>query len=117
MLKCLVFLILVSRVISLESWGLYSKPGCHLVGKTLNVSIPQCVPFTVKMNACRGYCESWSFPSIMMGFKRHPVTSLGQCCNIMESEEVIKTAVCIEGYRKIMFKSPLSCACDHCQKD
>lgn len=63
------------------------------LGHTRNISIPDCVEFKITTNACRGFCESWSLPSIMLGFKRHPVTSLGQCCNIMESEDVRSASV------------------------
>ena len=60
----------------------------EILGHKKSITIPDCLKFEITTNACRGYCESWSLPSIMLGFKRHPVTSLGQCCNIMESEDV-----------------------------
>lgn len=59
-----------------------------ILGHTKNISIPDCIKFEVTTNVCRGYCESWSLPSIIFGFKRHPVTSLGQCCNMMETKDV-----------------------------
>ncbi|CAG4971371.1 unnamed protein product [Parnassius apollo] len=86
-------------------------------GHTRNISIPDCVEFKITTNACRGFCESWSLPSIMLGFKRHPVTSLGQCCNIMESEDVPVKVLCLDGERNLIFKSAISCACYHCQKE
>ncbi|XP_047019060.1 thyrostimulin alpha-2 subunit isoform X2 [Helicoverpa zea] len=86
---------------------------CH----TRNISIPDCVEFKITTNACRGFCESWSLPSIMLGFKRHPVTSLGQCCNIMESEDVPVKVLCLDGERNLIFKSAVSCSCYHCQKE
>ncbi|KAG6464730.1 hypothetical protein O3G_MSEX014692 [Manduca sexta] len=97
-----------------EAW---KKPGCHRIGHTRNISIPDCVEFKITTNACRGYCESWSLPSIMLGFKRHPVTSLGQCCNIMEAEDVPVKVLCLDGERNLIFKSAVSCACYHCQKE
>ncbi|KAJ8730815.1 hypothetical protein PYW08_002228 [Mythimna loreyi] len=93
------------------------KPGCHYSGYTRNISIPDCVEFKITTNACVGYCESWSLPSIMLGFKRHPVTSLGQCCNIMESEDVPVKVLCLDGERNLIFKSAVTCACYHCQKE
>lgn len=60
----------------------------YFIGHTRTISIPDCLEFKITTNACRGFCESWSLPSIMLGFKRHPVTSLGQCCNIMDAEDV-----------------------------
>lgn len=74
-----------------ENWH---KPGCHKVGNTRKIQIPDCVEFTITTNACRGFCESYSMPAIphvttntMKPAK--PVLSIGQCCNMMESEEVI----------------------------
>ncbi|KAF9808629.1 hypothetical protein SFRURICE_019787 [Spodoptera frugiperda] len=87
------------------------------VSSNRNISIPDCVEFKITTNACRGFCESWSLPSIMLGFKRHPVTSLGQCCNIMESEDVPVKVLCLDGERNLIFKSAVTCACYHCQKE
>ncbi|CAH4037752.1 unnamed protein product [Pieris brassicae] len=86
-------------------------------GHTRTISIPDCLEFKITTNACRGFCESWSLPSIMLGFKRHPVTSLGQCCNIMEAEDIPAKVLCLDGERNLIFKSALSCACYHCQKE
>jgi len=61
-------------------------------GHTRKVSIPDCVEFTLSTNACRGYCESWSIPSSLETVAQNPhqpVTSVGQCCNMMDTEEVI----------------------------
>ncbi|GBP22786.1 Thyrostimulin alpha-2 subunit [Eumeta japonica] len=80
----LLLVLSLGQIFAVEEW---KRAGCHLTGYTRNISIPDCVSFRITTNACRGYCESWSLPSIMLGFKRHPVTSLGQCCNIMESED------------------------------
>nr|XP_021183650.2 thyrostimulin alpha-2 subunit [Helicoverpa armigera]WGD18915.1 glycoprotein hormone alpha 2 [Helicoverpa armigera] len=113
-LKCLILFISLSNVFAAESWR---KPGCHRIGHTRNISIPDCVEFKITTNACRGFCESWSLPSIMLGFKRHPVTSLGQCCNIMESEDVPVKVLCLDGERNLIFKSAVSCSCYHCQKE
>ncbi|XP_063384028.1 thyrostimulin alpha-2 subunit isoform X1 [Cydia fagiglandana] len=85
LLRSIILLITFSQIFAGEGWR---KPGCHKTGHTREINIPDCVGFKITTNACRGYCESWSLPSIMLGFKRHPVTSLGQCCNIMESEDV-----------------------------
>lgn len=74
-----------------ETW---LRPGCHKVGNTRKISIPDCVEFHITTNACRGFCESYAVPSMPWGtmgglFKPpKPVVSVGQCCNMMESEEV-----------------------------
>ncbi|XP_026332340.1 thyrostimulin alpha-2 subunit [Hyposmocoma kahamanoa] len=113
-LRCLLLCMTIGQVLTNESW---KRPGCHRKGHSRIVTIPDCAPFNITTNACLGFCESWSLPSIMLGFKRHPVTSLGQCCNIMESEDVTITAFCLDGERNLVFKSALSCACYHCQKE
>lgn len=79
-----------SQVVGKDSW---LRPGCHKVGNTRKISIPDCVEFTITTNACRGFCESYAVPSIpsaLNGLLRapKPVVSVGQCCNMMESEEV-----------------------------
>ncbi|KAH8272205.1 hypothetical protein KR018_011732, partial [Drosophila ironensis] len=101
------------------------RPGCHKVGNTRKISIPDCVEFTITTNACRGFCESYSVPSVpsagasLSGFFKipKPVVSVGQCCNIMKSEDIQRRVLCIEGIRKVTFKSAVSCSCYHCKKD
>lgn len=88
-----VCLLLLFCIMSLakETW---LRPGCHKVGNTRKISIPDCVEFHITTNACRGFCESYAVPSMPWGsvgglFKPlKPVVSVGQCCNMMESEEV-----------------------------
>ncbi|KAL5242605.1 hypothetical protein ACI65C_010015 [Semiaphis heraclei] len=67
----------------------WQKPGCHKVGHTRKISIPNCVEFPITTNACRGYCESWAVPSpadTVMINPHQRITSVGQCCNIMDTE-------------------------------
>lgn len=68
-------------------------------------------------NACRGFCESWAVPSGPNANPAQPVTSVGQCCNIMETEPVEARVFCMDGVRTLTFKSAVSCACYHCKKD
>ncbi|XP_077285260.1 glycoprotein hormone alpha 2 [Arctopsyche grandis] len=93
----------------------WQRPGCHRLGHSKKVSIPGCTPFTVTTNACRGFCESWAFPST--GRAPQPVTSLAQCCNIMDSEDIVVKVPCLEGERTITMKSATTCSCYHCRKD
>ncbi|XP_029343078.1 thyrostimulin alpha-2 subunit [Acyrthosiphon pisum] len=98
----------------------WQKPGCHKVGHTRKISIPNCVEFPITTNACRGYCESWAVPSpadTVMINPHQRITSVGQCCNIMETENVEVNVRCLEGVRKLVFKSALSCSCYHCKKE
>lgn len=46
-----------------------------------------------------------------------PVRSVGQCSNIMESEDVHVQVNCVDGPRTLTFKSATKCACYHCKKD
>uniref|UniRef100_A0A1Q3FRB0 Putative glycoprotein hormone alpha 2 n=2 Tax=Culex tarsalis TaxID=7177 RepID=A0A1Q3FRB0_CULTA len=111
-------LLLVSVVCGKESW---QKPGCHKVGHTRKISIPSCVEFTITTNACRGFCESFAIPSAPFAVGVHkpsqPVTSVGQCCNIMDTEDVHVRVMCTEGIRNLTFKSATNCSCYHCKKD
>lgn len=119
--------------------------GCFLVGYTRKVTIPDCIEFPLTTNACRGYCESFAVSSnFAIGMHRpdQPViihyyrtfqsqlkiyfvlfilfklqiTSVGQCCNIMDSEEVKVKVRCLEGVREVTFRSATSCSCFHCKK-
>ncbi|XP_014102633.1 thyrostimulin alpha-2 subunit [Bactrocera oleae] len=117
----LLFFLSIIVVSTNQSW---LKPGCHKVGNTRIISIPECVEFRITTNACRGFCESYAVPSIPFGqaipgiFKPvKPVVSVGQCCNIMAAEEVQKRVLCMGGMRNITFKSAVSCSCYHCKKN
>ncbi|KAL1139487.1 hypothetical protein AAG570_006471 [Ranatra chinensis] len=91
-----------------------------IAGHTRKVSIPGCVEFPILTNACRGYCESWAVPSPLETLANNPnqaITSVGQCCNIMDTEDVEVTVPCLEGPRDVVFKSAKSCSCYHCKKE
>lgn len=116
------------------------QPLCH-TGHTRKIEIPDCVEFTINTNgkqkfdvfltldielynsslACRGFCESYAVPSppLSTGLIRapKPVTSIGQCCNIMESEDVNVRLNCLGGPKNLTFKSATKCSCYHCKKD
>nr|QBX89048.1 glycoprotein alpha-2 [Nephrops norvegicus] len=97
----------------------WQTPGCHKVGHTRRISIPECLEFDITTNACRGFCESWSVPSAWQTLASNPhqvVTSIGQCCNIMETEDVKVKVMCIQGPRELVFKSASTCDCFHCKK-
>ncbi|XP_023226352.1 thyrostimulin alpha-2 subunit-like [Centruroides sculpturatus] len=69
----------------------WERSGCHKVGHTRRVSIPDCVEFDITTNACRGFCVSFSIPSSEETLRINPhqaITSMGYCCNIMETEDV-----------------------------
>lgn len=62
-------------------------------GHKRTVSIPDCSDTVVITNGCRGYCPSWSIPSAVETLLMNPeqaITSMGQCCNIMDTEDVKK---------------------------
>jgi len=98
----------------------WEKAGCHKVGHTQRISIPDCVEFDITTNACRGYCVSYSIPSNEETLRVNPnqlLTSVGQCCNIMETEDVKVRVMCLEGPRDLVFKSAKTCSCFHCKKN
>lgn len=81
----------------------------HRTGHTRKISIPDCIEFMITTNACRGYCESFAIPSAFaIGVHRpeQPITSVGQCCNIMESEDVQVKVRCLDGKKgfKLLFE-------------
>ncbi|ODN03327.1 Glycoprotein hormone alpha-2 [Orchesella cincta] len=91
-----------------------------MASHTRKVQIPECVEFTITTNACRGYCESFAVPSAWYRLQNNPsqaITSVGQCCNIMETEDVTVNVMCVDGQKELVFKSAKSCACYHCKKD
>ncbi|XP_044754588.1 thyrostimulin alpha-2 subunit [Coccinella septempunctata] len=105
---------LINTAMETDGWR---KPGCHKVGHTRKISIPDCVEFKMTTNACRGYCESWAVPTHHKVNPAQPITSIGQCCNIMETEPVEARVLCVDGIRTLTFKSATSCSCYHCKKD
>ncbi|KAL0267331.1 UNVERIFIED_CONTAM: hypothetical protein PYX00_009628 [Menopon gallinae] len=121
--KCfkLFFLFTILSIVS-SSYenNIWQRPGCHKVGHTRKISIPDCVEFHITTNACRGFCESWSIPSAVDTLRANPfqlITSVGQCCNIMDTEDVEVKVMCLDGTRELTFKSAKSCSCYHCKKD
>lgn len=110
----LVSIYCISFVYSKESW---LKPGCHKVGHSRKIAIPDCIEFNITLNACRGFCESYAVPSIPGAITKptKPVTSVGQCCNIMDSEDVFVHVACIDGIKTLTFKSATNCSCYHCK--
>lgn len=61
------------------------------LGHTRRIQIPGCVEFDMTTNACRGFCVSYSVPSAPETMLLNPkqiTTSVGQCCNIVQSEDV-----------------------------
>ncbi|KAJ9582802.1 hypothetical protein L9F63_022843 [Diploptera punctata] len=112
-----LILVLLSRTSARDAW---ERPGCHKVGHTRKISIPDCVEFHITTNACRGFCESWAVPSALDTLRVNPhqaITSVGQCCNIMDTEDVEVRVMCLDGTRDLVFKSAKSCSCYHCKKD
>ncbi|EDV99008.1 thyrostimulin alpha-2 subunit [Drosophila grimshawi] len=126
LLACLFWLLLCDCFLVGEGTqagkDMWLRPGCHKVGNTRKISIPDCVEFNITTNACRGFCESYAVPSIQMALTGSfrppkPVVSVGQCCNMMKSEEIQRRVLCLGGMRTLTFKSALSCSCYHCKKD
>ncbi|XP_021949000.1 thyrostimulin alpha-2 subunit [Folsomia candida] len=115
-----VFAFISSANADLGGRHTWERPGCHLLGHTRKVTIPECVDFTITTNACRGYCESFAVPSAWYRLQNNPsqsITSVGQCCSIMETEDVTVNVICVDGPRELVFKSAKSCSCYHCKKD
>ncbi|XP_035210033.1 thyrostimulin alpha-2 subunit-like [Stegodyphus dumicola] len=113
----LVLALLSTTCISASSW---EKSGCHKVGHTRKIRIPGCVVFDITTNACRGFCQSYSTPSpewILESNSKQSIWSVGQCCNIMETEDVLVEVMCLGGMKDLVFKSAKTCSCYHCKKE
>ncbi|XP_055927440.1 thyrostimulin alpha-2 subunit-like [Argiope bruennichi] len=111
--------LLVIILTGMASANIWEKPGCFKVGHTRTISIPGCVEFDITTNACRGFCVSYSVPSSEDSLRINPkqaITSYGQCCNIMETEDVKVKVMCLDGPKALTFKSAVTCACYHCKK-
>uniref|UniRef100_A0A8D9E4I6 Glycoprotein hormone alpha-2 n=1 Tax=Cacopsylla melanoneura TaxID=428564 RepID=A0A8D9E4I6_9HEMI len=112
-------LLVVSCCLVLCHSALWRRPGCHKVGHTRLVSIPDCVEFNLTTNACRGFCESMSVPSSTQTLQVNPhqsITSFAECCNMIETENVEVDVSCLDGLRTLYFKSAVTCDCYHCKK-
>ncbi|XP_072038369.1 thyrostimulin alpha-2 subunit-like [Amphiura filiformis] len=99
----------------------WKKPGCHLVGYKKEVRIPGCHSASVAMNACRGFCMTYSFPSDTdtlvrsQGYKL--VTSHGSCCTIKSTHDVHVTLQCENNHQyRDTFKSAAECECAICDQ-
>ncbi|KRY30077.1 hypothetical protein T01_16310 [Trichinella spiralis] len=74
------------------------------------ITIPGCIPVRVQLNACRGYCLSWTVPD-----GRRTVASYAMCCRMVERELVEFETRCQESKReKFSFTSAVSCECFDC---
>nr|ASK86248.1 glycoprotein hormone alpha-2.2 precursor [Ophionotus victoriae] len=99
----------------------WKKPGCHLVGYTKEVKIPGCYTATVAMNACRGFCMTYSFPSDKDTLDRSNgdkyLTSHGSCCTIKSTHDVHVTLQCENDHQyRDTFKSAAKCDCAICDQ-
>ncbi|XP_076463765.1 thyrostimulin alpha-2 subunit-like [Babylonia areolata] len=100
-----------------HSW---EAPGCHLVGHTRVVKIPDCVPFQMTTNACRGFCVSFAIPSPYRTLSYNPshiITSRAECCDIIDTHDIPVQVRCVDGVKEIVFKSAKSCACSICRRE
>ncbi|KRX14141.1 hypothetical protein T07_2496 [Trichinella nelsoni] len=61
---------------------------CRIVAVEKLITIPGCIPVRVQLNACRGYCLSWTVPD-----GRRTVASYAMCCRMVERELTKKLLV------------------------
>uniref|UniRef100_A0A336MA94 CSON012144 protein n=1 Tax=Culicoides sonorensis TaxID=179676 RepID=A0A336MA94_CULSO len=102
----------------------WRRPGCFKVGHRRDIQIVGCTAFTLNSNACRGFCESYAVPAppllSMPNKVMQNITSIGQCCNMMEEEDITVLVSCLsdEGEwenRNVTFKSAKKCSCYLCK--
>ncbi|WAR19486.1 CTHA2-like protein [Mya arenaria] len=113
-----ILMIIVLLICPCSATHTWETTGCHRVGHTRQVLIPDCVVFNVTLNACRGYCESFAIPSpsrTLRANSQHLITSRAECCSIKETHDVKVLVKCVEGLREVVFKSARTCACSICR--
>ncbi|XP_022087666.1 thyrostimulin alpha-2 subunit-like [Acanthaster planci] len=109
--------ILLFQCTAADQWN--PRAGCHLVGYQKEVRIPGCHTAWVRMNACRGYCMTYSFLSDSATLERSGGTQLftshGSCCVITSTHDVHITLQCENNQvYKDTFKSARTCNCALC---
>ncbi|KRX89492.1 hypothetical protein T4E_8488, partial [Trichinella pseudospiralis] len=83
---------------------------CRIVAVEKLINIPGCIPLRVQLNACRGYCLSWTVPD-----GQRTVASYAMCCRMVERELVEFETRCQESkWEKFSFTSAVSCECFDC---
>ncbi|XP_071834209.1 thyrostimulin alpha-2 subunit-like isoform X2 [Apostichopus japonicus] len=98
----------------------WEQPGCHLVGFAKLIELDNCRTATVPVNACRGFCLSYSYPSdyerYITSNQRQRVITTGTCCSIIRTHDVNVVLNCINNQqRSITMKSAAECSCSLCE--
>ncbi|NP_001268682.1 glycoprotein hormone alpha-2 isoform X1 [Strongylocentrotus purpuratus] len=119
MLACVLVVLLGLWLPMLTHAHYWESPGCHLVGYTKKVRIPGCRETKVQMNACRGFCQSYSYPSNLATLQNSDYTQIftthGSCCSIATTHDVNIRLQCLDNYEYVdTFKSAASCECSLC---
>lgn len=60
----------------------------YFQGFVKTIETPGCLDATVQLNACSGYCESFSFPQIVGDSGGLRVVMRGSCCSMVETHDV-----------------------------
>lgn len=118
-LSCLLLWTFSLQGTSADSWR---RPGCRLLGYEQLIEIPGCRSERIRMNACRGYCMTYSFPSnlytLFLSGGDHVLTSHGSCCTIKTTHDVHFTLQCENNHvYENVIKSAASCECSLCEID
>lgn len=83
-----------SREKNMATFALMYDFFSFLSGYKQLVEIPGCRAEEIRMNACRGYCMTYSFPSnvytLFLSGGNHVLTSHGSCCTIKTTHDVSK---------------------------
>ncbi|XP_071801535.1 thyrostimulin alpha-2 subunit-like isoform X2 [Asterias amurensis] len=98
----------------------WERSGCHLVGYSTLVQIPGCHKTRVDMNACRGYCVTYTLLSTFNQIVSNNIrySSRGTCCAIGDTHDVIVILACENNEQKsVTYKSAASCSCTLCTQE
>ncbi|XP_038073389.1 thyrostimulin alpha-2 subunit-like [Patiria miniata] len=96
----------------------WQSPGCHLVGYREIASASGCHMVAFQMNACRGYCLSYSSLSPYGAPGDKLYETRGSCCSIRSTHDVIVILQCEDNKQLTQtYKSAATCDCSLCSHD
>ncbi|XP_072036703.1 thyrostimulin alpha-2 subunit-like [Amphiura filiformis] len=113
-------LLLFGSLLGSTAQHAWERPGCHLVGYTKEVRVPGCHMEEVPMNACRGFCLSYSYPSSLARLLESEgsqiLTTTGNCCSIQETHDVNVWLRCENNEERLVtYRSAAACECSLCE--
>ncbi|XP_067942561.1 thyrostimulin alpha-2 subunit-like [Watersipora subatra] len=99
--------------------GYSTADSCNLVGHQRRIKVPGCLPVVVTLNACIGYCNSYTIPmtaDLRRAFPGFVMLTHGKCCSIAQTHDVTVEMHCLlTGRQQVVYKSAARCECLACR--